>query len=120
MTIPTTTRTTARREEWADGGTRIKFMTDGILLQEIKEDFLLRRLRHLPDEAHERNLNTDVLIGLLLASPASPQRIAREQALKAARRRRTAAGAASANAAASSSSGREPSAAEAPAAERRR
>ncbi|TYZ60870.1 hypothetical protein PybrP1_001442 [[Pythium] brassicae (nom. inval.)] len=46
--------------------TRIKFMTDGILLKEIQQDFLLRRYSVLLlDEAHERNVNTDILIGLL-------------------------------------------------------
>lgn len=46
--------------------TRIKFMTDGILLKEIEGDFLLKKYSViLVDEAHERNLNTDVLIGLL-------------------------------------------------------
>eukprot|EP00478_Filoreta_tenera_P001644 GABV01001677.1.p2 GENE.GABV01001677.1~~GABV01001677.1.p2 ORF type:complete len:211 (+),score=85.96 GABV01001677.1:152-784(+) len=46
--------------------TKIKFMTDGILLKEIQEDFLLAKYSAiLLDEAHERNLNTDVLIGLL-------------------------------------------------------
>jgi hypothetical protein len=46
--------------------TRIKFMTDGILLQEISGDFLLRSYSAvIIDEAHERNLNTDILIGLL-------------------------------------------------------
>ena len=41
-------------------------MTDGILLQEIQEDLLLRKYSVVVlDEAHERNLNTDVLIGLL-------------------------------------------------------
>ena len=45
---------------------RIKFMTDGILLQEIQSDLLLRKYSVVVlDEAHERNLNTDVLIGLL-------------------------------------------------------
>jgi hypothetical protein len=45
---------------------QIKFMTDGILLKEIQHDFLLRKYSVLVlDEAHERNLNTDVLIGLL-------------------------------------------------------
>ena len=46
--------------------TRIKFMTDGILLNEIQADLLLRKYAVIVlDEAHERNLNTDVLIGLL-------------------------------------------------------
>nr|CCA17666.1 hypothetical protein BRAFLDRAFT_265555 [Albugo laibachii Nc14] len=46
--------------------TRIKFMTDGILLKEIQQDFLLRQYSVIIlDEAHERNINTDILIGLL-------------------------------------------------------
>jgi len=51
--------------------TRIKFMTDGILLQEIQNDLLLREYGAIIiDEAHERNLNTDILLGLLsLALP---------------------------------------------------
>lgn len=41
-------------------------MTDGVLLREIQQDFLLRKYNVLVlDEAHERGLNTDVLIGLL-------------------------------------------------------
>lgn len=44
----------------------IKFMTDGILLREIQSDFLLSKYSIiLLDEAHERNLNTDILVGLL-------------------------------------------------------
>ncbi|CAN4108398.1 unnamed protein product [Withania somnifera] len=44
----------------------IKFMTDGILLRELQNDFLLRRYSVLIlDEAHERSLNTDILIGML-------------------------------------------------------
>lgn len=44
----------------------IKFMTDGILLKEIQSDFLLNKYSViLLDEAHERNLNTDILVGLL-------------------------------------------------------
>lgn len=46
--------------------TRIKFMTDGILLRELTTDFLLTKYSIiLLDEAHERNLNTDILIGML-------------------------------------------------------
>jgi hypothetical protein len=49
--------------------TQVKFMTDGILLQEIQSDLLLRKYSAIIlDEAHERNLNTDILIGLLSAS----------------------------------------------------
>lgn len=49
--------------------TRVKFMTDGVLLQEITSDLLLRKYSVvLLDEAHERNLNTDVLLGMLSRS----------------------------------------------------
>ena len=51
--------------------TNLLFATDGILLQEIQDDLLLRKYSVIIlDETHERNLNTDVLIGLLsLALP---------------------------------------------------
>lgn len=46
--------------------TRVKFMTDGILLAEIQGDPLLRRYSTLIiDEAHERSLNIDFLLGYL-------------------------------------------------------
>ena len=45
---------------------RLKFMTDGVMLRESKEDILLRKYSVvILDEAHERNLNTDILIGIL-------------------------------------------------------
>ncbi|XP_038059599.1 probable ATP-dependent RNA helicase DHX37 [Patiria miniata] len=46
--------------------TKIKFMTDGVLLKEIQKDFLLTRYSVIViDEAHERSVYTDILIGLL-------------------------------------------------------
>ncbi|KAK0543984.1 putative ATP-dependent RNA helicase DHR1 [Tilletia horrida] len=46
--------------------TSIKFMTDGVLLREVATDFLLDKYSAiLVDEAHERSVNTDVLIGVL-------------------------------------------------------
>ncbi|KAJ7400760.1 putative ATP-dependent RNA helicase DHX37 [Pitangus sulphuratus] len=46
--------------------TQIKFMTDGVLLKEIQKDFLLSKYRVIIiDEAHERSMYTDILIGLL-------------------------------------------------------
>ncbi|OCU02001.1 hypothetical protein XELAEV_18007760mg [Xenopus laevis] len=46
--------------------TKIKFMTDGVLLKEIQRDFLLTRYKVvIIDEAHERSVYTDILIGLL-------------------------------------------------------
>lgn len=46
--------------------TAIKFMTDGILLKEISKDLLLTKYSCIVvDEAHQRSLNTDILIGLL-------------------------------------------------------
>lgn len=46
--------------------TRIKFMTDGVLLKELQSDFLLSKYSVvILDEAHERSVYTDILIGLL-------------------------------------------------------
>lgn len=46
--------------------TSIKFMTDGVLLRELATDFLLRKYSVvIIDEAHERSINTDILIGVL-------------------------------------------------------
>lgn len=46
--------------------TMIKFMTDGVLLREVTQDFLLTKYSVIiVDEAHERSLNTDILIGVL-------------------------------------------------------
>ncbi|CAA7261404.1 unnamed protein product [Cyclocybe aegerita] len=46
--------------------TSIKFMTDGVLLRELATDFLLTKYSIIIiDEAHERSINTDILIGVL-------------------------------------------------------
>jgi ATP-dependent helicase HrpA len=46
--------------------TRVKLMTDGILLAEVQRDPMLRRYDTLIiDEAHERSLNVDFLLGYL-------------------------------------------------------
>lgn len=44
----------------------LKFMTDGILLREMQHDFLCSRYSvFILDEAHERSVNCDILLGLL-------------------------------------------------------
>ncbi|CAF4795044.1 unnamed protein product, partial [Rotaria socialis] len=46
-------------------GTRIMFMTDAALIRESQRDPSLKRIRVLIiDEAHERSLNTDIVIGM--------------------------------------------------------
>ena len=49
-----------------DERTQIKIMTDGILLQELKLDpYLSKYSMIMVDEAHERSLNIDFILGLL-------------------------------------------------------
>ncbi len=55
-----------RFDDRTNRDTRIKFMTDGILLAEIQSDPMLRAYGALIiDEAHERSLNIDFLLGYL-------------------------------------------------------
>lgn len=55
-----------RFERKTSAQTRFKLMTDGILLAETRDDPLFRRYSTLiVDEAHERSLNIDFLLGLL-------------------------------------------------------
>jgi ATP-dependent RNA helicase DHX37/DHR1 len=55
-----------RFEGTTDDKTAIKFMTDGVLLREVSNDIALRKYSAIIiDEAHERSVNTDILIGML-------------------------------------------------------
>ncbi|MDR0411718.1 MAG: ATP-dependent RNA helicase [Treponema sp.] len=55
-----------RFEDKTNPSTKIKIMTDGILLQEMKLDPQLSKYACLViDEAHERSLNIDFILGLL-------------------------------------------------------
>lgn len=55
-----------RYDATVSSATSIKFMTDGVLLRELATDFLLSKYSVIIiDEAHERSVNTDVLIGVL-------------------------------------------------------
>lgn len=55
-----------RFEGTASSDTAIKFMTDGVLLREVAQDIALRKYSAIViDEAHERSVNTDILIGML-------------------------------------------------------
>lgn len=55
-----------RFEDQTNQDTRIKIMTDGILLQEMKLDPWLSKYSVLMiDEAHERSLNIDFVLGLV-------------------------------------------------------
>lgn len=55
-----------RHKKNSAADTDIKFMTDGILLNEISSDLLLLKYSVvIIDEAHERKINSDLLVGLL-------------------------------------------------------
>ncbi|KAI8021320.1 Pre-mRNA-splicing factor ATP-dependent RNA helicase DEAH10 [Camellia lanceoleosa] len=55
-----------RFDDMTSSSTRIKYMTDGFLLREaLLDPYLSRYAVIIVDEAHQRTLHTDVLLGLL-------------------------------------------------------
>ncbi|KAI0397321.1 P-loop containing nucleoside triphosphate hydrolase protein [Xylariaceae sp. FL0594] len=68
-----------RFEGTANEKTRLKFVTDGVLLREIGNDIALRNYSAvIIDEAHERSLNTDILIGMLSRTVKLREEMAKE------------------------------------------
>ena len=66
---------TVRFTDQVSDRTLVKLMTDGILLAEIQRDRrLLRYDTLILDEAHERSLNIDFLLGYLTRAIAAPPR----------------------------------------------
>jgi ATP-dependent helicase HrpA len=64
--VPDTIGYKMRFLDRTDPTTKIKIMTDGTLLQEIKADYYLSQYSVIMvDEAHERSLNIDFILGLL-------------------------------------------------------
>ncbi|RUS19563.1 hypothetical protein BC937DRAFT_87268 [Endogone sp. FLAS-F59071] len=64
--LGTTVGYVIRFEDNTSASTLIKYMTDGILLREsLNEPDLDRYSAIIMDEAHERSLNTDVIMGLM-------------------------------------------------------
>ncbi|CRL01348.1 CLUMA_CG014363, isoform A [Clunio marinus] len=55
-----------RFENCTSENTKIKYMTEGILLREALNDRFLKKYQYIIlDEAHERTVNTDVLFGIV-------------------------------------------------------
>ena len=53
-------------DQTTPGATKVKFMTDGLLVREMMMDPLLKKYSIIMlDEAHERTLYTDIVIGLI-------------------------------------------------------
>lgn len=64
--LGTTVGYSVRFDDCTSPETKIKYLTDGLLLREALLDPLLRKYSVIiVDEAHERSLSTDILIGLL-------------------------------------------------------
>ena len=66
---------TVRFNDRVGDGTLVQVMTDGILLAELQRDRMLRRYDTLIiDEAHERSLNIDFILGYLTPAAAAAAR----------------------------------------------
>ena len=66
---PTQVGYSVRFDDISSEDTRIKFLTDGMLLREAISDSLLRKYSCvILDEAHERTVHTDVLLGVVKAA----------------------------------------------------
>lgn len=64
--LGTTVGYTVRFEDVSNAKTKIKFLTDGMLLREAMLDPLLKRYSVvILDEAHERTIHTDVLFSVV-------------------------------------------------------
>ncbi|KAJ2369510.1 ATP-dependent RNA helicase [Coemansia sp. RSA 2610] len=76
---------TIRFEDCSSDKTQLKFCTDGLLLREILADRLLRRYTVvILDEAHERTLRTDILLGMLRDIQKERRRVAELNAAQSA------------------------------------
>eukprot|EP00040_Diaphanoeca_grandis_P032054 m.193215 g.193215 ORF g.193215 m.193215 type:complete len:1171 (+) comp32496_c0_seq1:126-3638(+) len=72
-----------RYQGTTSSATEIKFMTDGVLTKEIESDFALRKYGAvIIDEAHERSVHTDILLGLLSRIVPLRRKLAKESAEK--------------------------------------
>ncbi|KAJ1930841.1 ATP-dependent RNA helicase, partial [Linderina macrospora] len=68
---------TIRFEDCTSERTQLKYCTDGLLLREILSDRLLKKYSVvILDEAHERTLRTDILLGMLKDIQRERKRVA--------------------------------------------
>lgn len=68
-----------RFEECESQSTKLKYVTDGMLMREAISDPLLSRYSWIIlDEAHERTINTDVLFGIVKGAQKSRKTLAKD------------------------------------------
>lgn len=72
-----------RFDERSGPDTKIKYLTDGMLMRELLSDSMLTRYSVIIiDEAHERTLRTDLLISSLKAILQKRNRVKQQNPLK--------------------------------------